>query len=109
MRVPFSLAGAVDLFFATSPSAHCFPPSKDHQLRTTSSSGPLPTTMSSPSSPTISWPDSMRLPAYRASYLGRYHPYPRTRTPAREVVMRVAESRPSEDNVAEENVDTGST
>ena len=29
----------------------------------------------------------MRLPAYRASYLGRYHPYPRTRAPAREVVM----------------------
>ena len=29
----------------------------------------------------------MRLPAYRASYLGRYHPYPRTRVPAREVVM----------------------
>lgn len=31
--------------------------------------------------------DNMRLPAYRASYLGRYHPYPRTRAPAREVVM----------------------
>jgi hypothetical protein len=29
----------------------------------------------------------MRLPAYRSSYLGRYHPYPRTRAPAREVVM----------------------
>jgi hypothetical protein len=29
----------------------------------------------------------MRLPAYRGSYLGRYHPYPRTRAPAREVVM----------------------
>jgi hypothetical protein len=31
--------------------------------------------------------DNMRLPAYRSSYLGRYHPYPRTRAPAREVVM----------------------
>ena len=29
----------------------------------------------------------MRLPAYRASYLGRYHPYPRTRVPARETVV----------------------
>ena len=29
----------------------------------------------------------MRLPAYRASYLGRYHPYPRTRVPAREIVV----------------------
>jgi hypothetical protein len=45
----------------------------------------------SPESPSSSSPpktgDNMRLPAYRASYLGRYHPYPRTRTPAREVVM----------------------
>ena len=31
--------------------------------------------------------DNMRLPAYRASYLGRYHPYPRTRVPAREAVV----------------------
>jgi len=70
----------------------------------------------------------MRLPAYRASYLGRYHPYPRTRVPAREVVMVCAllqtyayhgalnalpsvtqtasEGRPSEESRGAENVNT---
>jgi len=72
----------------------------------------------------------MRLPAYRASYLGRYHPYPRTRVPAREVVMVCAllqiyannralkpppppsvtqsasEGGPSKESRAAENVDT---
>lgn len=48
----------------------------------------LPMSSESPSSPSPpKTADNMRLPAYRASYLGRYHPYPRTRTPAREVVM----------------------
>jgi hypothetical protein len=45
----------------------------------------MSTTNSSP--PKMSDNDNMRLPAYRASYLGRYHPYPRTRVPAREAVM----------------------
>ncbi|KAH9993865.1 hypothetical protein BJV77DRAFT_1067125 [Russula vinacea] len=53
--------------------------------------------------------DNMRLPAYRASYLGRYHPYPRTRAPAREVVMAAAESEPPEENRTAENANTGRT
>lgn len=52
--------------------------------------------------------DNMRLPAYRSSYLGRYHPYPRTRAPAREVVMSAAESERTEENStpAAENANT---
>ena len=54
-------------------------------------SNPLISFMSSPPNPTPPSPpktfDNSRLPAYRSSYLGRYHPYPRTRAPAREVVM----------------------
>ncbi|KAI0253602.1 hypothetical protein BJV78DRAFT_1280912 [Lactifluus subvellereus] len=65
--------------------------------------------MSSPSSPTPPQMfDNMRLPAYRGSYLGRYHPYPRTRAPAREVVMSAAESGPSEESSTAENVSTSS-
>ncbi|KAI0306255.1 hypothetical protein B0F90DRAFT_1814189 [Multifurca ochricompacta] len=60
--------------------------------------------MSSPSSPSPSkTSDNMRLPAYRASYLSRYHPYPRTRAPMREVVMYMAETGPSEDGGVAEN------
>ncbi|KAN0116595.1 hypothetical protein V8E52_005739 [Russula decolorans] len=52
--------------------------------------------------------DNMRLPAYRSSYLGRYHPYPRTRAPAREVVMAAAESERIEESStpAAENANT---
>ncbi|KAH9991223.1 hypothetical protein BJV74DRAFT_884921 [Russula compacta] len=64
--------------------------------------------MSTPSSPTPpKTSDNMRLPAYRGSYLGRYHPYPRTRAPAREVVMSAAESESSEERSTAENVSTG--
>ncbi|KAI0293596.1 hypothetical protein BC826DRAFT_1015033 [Russula brevipes] len=63
--------------------------------------------MSSPPNPiSAKASDNMRLPAYRASYLGRYHPYPRTRAPAREVVMSAAENEPSEESSPAENVST---
>ncbi|KAH9955250.1 hypothetical protein BC827DRAFT_1271876 [Russula dissimulans] len=67
--------------------------------------------MSSPSNPNPpKTSDNMRLPAYRGSYLGRYHPYPRTRVPAREVVMSAAESERSEESsTVVENGNTGST
>jgi hypothetical protein len=62
-----------------------------HHLIIVRSPNSLVSSMSSPSTngpnPAPNTFDNMRLPAYRSSYLGRYHPYPRTRAPAREVVM----------------------
>ncbi|KAI0263451.1 hypothetical protein BC834DRAFT_971423 [Gloeopeniophorella convolvens] len=49
--------------------------------------------------------DSMRLPAYRASYLYRYHPYPRTRIPARELVMLAAAEGSQQGSVVERNTE----
>ncbi|EMD34412.1 hypothetical protein CERSUDRAFT_97671 [Gelatoporia subvermispora B] len=41
--------------------------------------------------------DTSRLPSYRSSYLGRYHPYPQTRRRASDRLMQTVDYRYSDD------------
>ncbi|KAI0831342.1 hypothetical protein BC628DRAFT_751801 [Trametes gibbosa] len=59
---------------------------------------PYPSIASVLSAPKPRSPPSLRLPAYRASYVGRYHPYPRCgRVACRERLTEPLESRYEEE------------